>query len=162
MDVSDMKVKDLIEITNKKYLIIDKRENIFVCIDIVSKETLYASLQSLEKAKAIVIKPIEQDYKLLLTAFEYHIARLSKTWNELKNNSPLVVIEKHEQAIHAITGEDLGWYCKLSPDNVCHYFTIDGRVQLIDGNLISAPYEHDEEEETYDACIYCGEPKERK
>lgn len=52
-----------------------------------------------------------------------------------------------------------GWYCPDSPDHVCHYFTENSNVELMTGELIiSPPHKY----ETYDCCLYCGHPGERK
>ena len=51
-----------------------------------------------------------------------------------------------------------GWRC---PDTLCHYFTINGRVELIDQTKVDAPLGHDPNHETEDSCIYCGKPEER-
>ena len=56
-----------------------------------------------------------------------------------------------------------GWFCSKSPDNACHYFTEpDGSVRLINGTNVDPPEGHDPEFESYDWCIYCEEPDERK
>jgi|688.fasta_scaffold438176_2 hypothetical protein len=55
-----------------------------------------------------------------------------------------------------------GWLCKESPDKVCHYYSNDKMVELINGKLVPIPSDHDPKYETDDACIYCGEPEERK
>ena len=59
-------------------------------------------------------------------------------------------------------GQDFGWRCKESPDQVCHYFSEDGKVELIDGTSVSVPCDHDSDYETDDHCIFCGLPDERK
>lgn len=59
-------------------------------------------------------------------------------------------------------GQSFGWRCKESPDGVCHYFSEDGMVELINGNKVSVPANHDADYETDDCCIFCGMPDERK
>lgn len=59
--------------------------------------------------------------------------------------------------------EGFGYYCPESPDSVCHYFTDDGTITLIDGSKVPVPNEdHDPEYETDDSCLFCGDPYERK
>lgn len=57
---------------------------------------------------------------------------------------------------------DFGWRCKVSPDGVCHYFSEEGQVELIDGRKVPIPEDHDPNYETDDGCIFCGHPDERK
>jgi len=58
--------------------------------------------------------------------------------------------------------KDFGWFCEKSPDGVCHYYTINGKVELLNGTLIDQPKGHDPDNESDDWCIYCGMPEERK
>jgi len=58
--------------------------------------------------------------------------------------------------------KSFGWRCKKSPDQCCHYFTENGKVTLNNGTEVDPPPEHDVEYETYDGCIFCGHPSERK
>jgi hypothetical protein len=58
-----------------------------------------------------------------------------------------------------------GWWCDDSPDKVCHYFTShDGKVELRNGDEVDTPegYDGDRDDQSYDWCIYCGDPEERK
>ena len=64
-------------------------------------------------------------------------------------------------------GQDHGWYCPDSPDHTCHYYSqMDENgerfVQLIDGSKHFLGLEHLQRWETYDCCLFCGEPEERK
>lgn len=65
-------------------------------------------------------------------------------------------------ALCVVCGKSFGWRCKVSPDGVCHYFSEDGKVELIDGTFVDIPIDHDPEYETDDGCIFCGHPDERK
>lgn len=55
-----------------------------------------------------------------------------------------------------------GWRCKKSPDGVCHYYSEDGKIELIDNTQVPTPEDHDPDYETDDCCIFCGMPDERK
>jgi hypothetical protein len=72
-------------------------------------------------------------------------------------------------------GNTFGWYCPDSPDHQCHYFSQeDGKgnrfVESINGEkIILLKYKVDVKgyvnggsRESYDWCIFCGEPEERK
>lgn len=63
-------------------------------------------------------------------------------------------------------GEYFGWRCKESPDSVCHYYTRDGEVKLINGSIDKELYktnpDYDPDYESDDICLYCGHPEERK
>lgn len=60
-----------------------------------------------------------------------------------------------------ICGVDFGWYCKKSPDHVCHYESEDGQVELLDGTLVPVPEGHDASHENGDWCVFCNEPADR-
>lgn len=56
-----------------------------------------------------------------------------------------------------------GWRCKKSPDDVCHYHSFEGYVTLIDGTkCVSGLTLTEEENQSFDMCLYCGMPSERK
>lgn len=54
-----------------------------------------------------------------------------------------------------------GWRCPNSPDTICHYFTVGGKVELFDQTKVDPPPGHDPSGESEDSCIYCGEPEDR-
>lgn len=62
-----------------------------------------------------------------------------------------------------LCNKDLGWRCKESPDQVCHYYNEldNNRLELIDGSTIEVFMGeiHDTFEE---CCLFCGLPDERK
>jgi hypothetical protein len=62
----------------------------------------------------------------------------------------------------SLCGRDLGWYCPRSPDHLCHYFSDEGRVELLDGESVPVPPGHDPGRECYEWCLYCRQPEERK
>jgi hypothetical protein len=59
-----------------------------------------------------------------------------------------------------------GWYCPDSPDNECHYMSersgAFSYVELRDGRRSTMPEHHDPRNESWDSCIFCGQPEERK
>lgn len=63
-----------------------------------------------------------------------------------------------------VCGENfnMGWRCKISPDSICHYYSKDGKVKMIDNTLVDIPEWHDSKHENEDNCIFCGMPEERK
>ena len=67
-----------------------------------------------------------------------------------------------ENAKCLICGGYHGWRCKESPDGVCHYFSKDGKVQLLGNRECDVPIDHDGSGESDDWCIFCGMPEERK
>jgi len=68
----------------------------------------------------------------------------------------------HDMAQCLVCGESFGWYCPKSPDHVCHYWSNDGWLVLIDGTEAMVPEGHDSTCESSDSCIFCGQPEERK
>jgi len=62
-----------------------------------------------------------------------------------------------------ICDNGFGWRCIKSPDHVCHYYSNDGKVELIDGTKVDVPWsDYDAKYESEDGCIFCGMPDERK
>ena len=76
------------------------------------------------------------------------------------------IIIKHRigaGAYCAICDKSFGWYCANSPDHICHYFSKDGKITLIDGTNVQKPVDSpDKGHQSEDWCLYCGEPEERK
>jgi len=75
------------------------------------------------------------------------------------------------------TGRSWGWYCPDSPDHQCHYeseqevWEKNGRivrgkrfVWSINGEkiILEGYTDEDRKYESYDYCIFCGNPEERK
>jgi hypothetical protein len=58
--------------------------------------------------------------------------------------------------------KDFGWPCSKSPDKVCHYFSYQGHITLINGKKHQLPSSYDDNHESEDWCIFCGAPEERK
>lgn len=67
-----------------------------------------------------------------------------------------------------ICGEERISICGLSPDWNCHYIVNDGYIYLKNGKRTVPPVADSNGEEipkdyhNDDACIFCGEPEERK
>lgn len=59
-------------------------------------------------------------------------------------------------------GGYFGWRCKKSPDGACHYFSEDGKIELVDGTTVPVAEGHAPDYETDDVCLFCGMPDERK
>jgi len=73
-------------------------------------------------------------------------------------------IFQHGDSVYCnICKKDFGWWCPDSPDHTCHYFSMDGMVELLDGTTIERPKGAiDPQYETEDQCLFCGQPEERK
>ena len=65
-------------------------------------------------------------------------------------------------AVCEICSKCWSWRCKESPDSVCHYYTEDGKIPLINGDSVDPEPDHDPQYETDDYCLFCGNPEERK
>jgi hypothetical protein len=59
-----------------------------------------------------------------------------------------------------------GWFCPDSPDYLCHYHSEkvrNGRYVVLNGNkTFRLPITDDARYETYDRCLFCEQPEERK
>ena len=67
-------------------------------------------------------------------------------------------------ALCAICNKNFGWYCPKSPDSTCHYFPIYGTdiVLLENGTTAPIPDGAKGQPRSYDWCMFCGDPEERK
>ena len=111
-------------------------------------------------------------YKAQIKDLEKQISDLSDKLSNLVKNCEhkfKVLTKKQladrwmsEGAYCSICERNFGWRCKVSPDQCCHYYTIDGKVKLINGTLVQPPENHDFENENDDSCIFCEMPEERK
>lgn len=107
-------------------------------------------IESLKKQ----LKEIHQKLEVLKNSCVHRFMPL--TQEELKDKWCSV------SAICTVCDKDFGWRCKNSIDGVCHYYSNDGFIDLIDGRKVPTPPEHGPDYETDDSCIFCGQPSERK
>ena len=117
------------------------------------------------KKNPVELTPEQAAFKEKLIKLERAKDKAKKAyWDEKKKCKH--VAEKHgDVAWCAVCDTDLGWHCPESPDGVCHYFTEeDGKsVSLMNGETTSVPDEdHCKSYETYDFCLFCGNPEERR
>jgi hypothetical protein len=116
------------------------------------------------------VKP--EEIKAAIRIHQAQIRSLNKELDQIKANckhafKPLTQKQLDDKwmsisAECTVCGQDFGWRCKESPDSVCHYESSNGKVALIDGSMVSIPFDHDPNYETDDSCIFCGHPDERK
>lgn len=78
-------------------------------------------------------------------------------------------LDAHEHSLSeagcAVCGTSLTWDCPESPDGYCHYVTewgSDTKVLLRDGTTVELSEPTPRQYQTEDACLFCGEPDERK
>jgi hypothetical protein len=124
-----------------------------------------------------IVKKISQEGALLknkLDELQSIINRCQREYDLVKETCQHELIELTQKELNdewmsegadcLVCGEDfsMAWRCKCSPDSVCHYYSKDGKVKMIDGTLVDIPKGHNPEWETDDACIFCGMPEERK
>ena len=89
------------------------------------------------------------------------VREIQQLLGELKEDCSHKIEKRYSSAYCSICGEDFGWWCPDSPDHVCHYYSEDGEVSLIDGTKVKKPKDASEDESD-DWCIFCGDPEERK
>lgn len=158
-DSLNFNVLDSVSFQDIAYLIVNTIKN-------ENNETgfLIANLQGLTYVNSSDnLQPIKIEeslkFKILVRVKETY----SSLYYEAKNKcNHSIVSESYEGAGCQHCGEDFGWYCEESPDNVCHYYSTNGKVRLIDGLMVDVPADHNDKYETDDSCIFCGAPEERK
>lgn len=84
-------------------------------------------------------------------------------WEILQDECIHELEKFHEGAICKKCEQYFGWYCPKSPDNQCHYFVFEYEnktgLLLANGETMEL---NKPDYETFDSCIFCGQPKERK
>lgn len=110
--------------------------------------------------------------KIAISQAQLNLKTATQALHELIRNcvcefEPLTESELNDEwmskySLCLICGTYHGWRCKESPDGICHYFSRDGKVQLLGNREYDLPLNHDKMGESYDTCIFCGSPKERK
>lgn len=162
----------------KKFDIIESFDEILIISSIINKEPIQYVLYSLLTSEYVIKS--EEEVKanfsqvsvkdLSLQSYTHLMLFLTNEYKELSthffNNKKFcfhVIENKFDSAFCNICELDFGHFCQDSPDNTCHYFTEkEGFILLNNGNKILPPLEHNQKYETYDCCIFCGEPEERK
>lgn len=109
----------------------------------------------------IIDEKTEKESRVVYKAIEQLKDNIKNNFHKLKNDCKHKIINKSERAVCSICEESFGWYCYASKDHCCYYFSESGMIDLNNGEKISVPPGHNENYETYDACIFCGEPQER-
>jgi len=117
--------------------------------------------------EGVILKNKLDEFQSLINKYENEYANVAQTCkHELRELTPKELKERY-MAVGAdclVCGSnfEFAWRCKKSPDSVCHYFSNDGKVEMIDGTLVGVPNEHNSENEDTDSCIFCHHPEERK
>ena len=107
----------------------------------------------------------QQAHKDDIKARRDEIVAARQTLHELETGCKCVLEPSRGGSMRcAICDKSHGWACPHSPDKVCHYFSFDGKIELVSGEYVDVPDDHDgmASDESEDWCIYCGDPDERK
>lgn len=110
----------------------------------------------------IIEEKSDKEFKIVFKAVEQLKDKVSDAFNYVKKSCKHNIKKSGESASCSLCGKYFGWYCTESKDKCCHYFSNDGKVELITGELVEVPKHHEQYNEDYDWCIYCGDPEERK
>ena len=137
----------------------------------MEKEAFIAKLVGFGKELLKELTPEEKRLKEQIAEARAQIAEARSLIAKCEHSR--VIKSPTDSAKCAICDKRFGWFCESSPDNVCHYFSDNGEIDLINGETVSLPESHDEganpgwmggldDGESYDWCIFCGDPEERK
>lgn len=107
-------------------------------------------------------------YKLIpMPEKEKTIRALKSCWHEIEKDGDYGARCKYcdQGSSSFYYGDKWGWYCPNSPDHQCHYFTqkdSNGKdyIETINGEKVIVNIKH--KHRSYDYCLFCGEPEERK
>lgn len=103
-----------------------------------------------------------QAYAALLAVLKKYKNEVIKLYTEFEKNCPHQIIKKFDSSYCEICAKNFGWYCNVSEDHVCHYYSKNGLIELINGKNIPVDDNHNAEYETEDECLFCHHPEERK
>jgi len=104
----------------------------------------------------------DKESRMVFKTIEQFKNKVSKGYDKLKKSCKHNIQNNNDAAWCSICNKDFGWHCVKSKDKCCHYFSENGKVKLVNGELIDVPKNHDKYSENYDECIFCHEPEERK
>lgn len=110
----------------------------------------------------VIQKKTEKEQRLTLQTIEQFKNNVEHEFFQLKDTCKHHIINNGDDAICKICEDSFGWWCPESKDHCCHYFSENGIIRLNDGTYVKVPKDHDEQYETYDDCIFCHAPEERK
>lgn len=120
----------------------------------------------------VLVVPIDADtqnsdidtteYKEILYSVHIHKNHAQDIFTQLEKSCKHNIKQKWSSATCDICDKYFGWYCPDSPDHACHYYSNEGKVELLDGTLMNVPEDHDPSYETDDDCMFCHQPEERK
>jgi len=88
--------------------------------------------------------------------------KAKKLYFDVIKQCPHEIIQEGSLARCSICGMYFNWYCQESPDHVCHYYSRNELIELVDGSAIPVSKNHDPDNETDDECMFCHLPEERK
>lgn len=155
----EIKIMDTVDFNKKSYVVLkqikdENNEDGFLLFSgqdwvFVKKESLLNSCEVSEQEKFNKLEKAKEDIKGIYYSYK------KSCKHEIKEN-------KYEDGSCCHCGESFGWYCKDSPDHVCHYYSSNGQIELINGEFVATPDDHNDKYETDDSCIFCGNPEERK
>lgn len=132
------------------------------------------SLDNAEKSYLLTHQTINKDfneievdtkmYQKCLYVIKGQPNVLKQLYNMFETNCPHIISEDRNNNAHCkICRHSFGHYCPDSPDNVCHYYTnSENMIQLLIGEEVKPPKDHNKNYESDDYCIYCHSPEERK
>ncbi len=110
----------------------------------------------------IVKEKSDKESRMVFKTIEKFKDKVSNEYTNLKKSCKHNVSKIKDSAWCSLCDRNLGWYCSKSKDKCCHYFSDNGKIKLVTGEFINIPKNHDKYSESYDWCIFCHEPEERK
>lgn len=160
----------------KKSDIIKSMDEVFIIIEILNDKQYFLydlenqthQLKDDDEIKSnfslIDIKNLDhQTYINLMNYLNQSYKEATQLWWQSKKICFHHIMNKHDCAFCKICQTEFGHFCPDSPDNMCYYFTeSDGKILLNNGTKIDAPPNHQKNYETFDSCLFCQNPEERK
>jgi ribonuclease HI len=110
----------------------------------------------------IIEQKTDKESRMVFKAVEQFKEKVSQSFSDMKNSCKHNIKKSGDSACCSLCDRYFGWYCPDSKDKCCHYFSENGKVELITGEIVNVPKSHDQYHEDYDWCIFCGDPEERK
>jgi hypothetical protein len=159
------KKSDIIESFEETFLIVECLDKQYLLFnlnnqnhELKEEEELHSNFNIIEVKK---LKP--ENYINLMTYLLKSYKETSQVLWQYKKLCPHHIVNQDDSAYCQICETDFGHFCPDSPDNICYYFTENnGKILMNNGTQIEPPPNHNSKNETFDCCIFCAQPEERK
>lgn len=150
---NDIKINQIIHFDNQDWLVFDCIDDVYLIFNGTTKSIYNNVLFTIKENLNTKLSLIKN-----LQSYDNSLAKKLLDLNVCKNHT---IVRKNDTAYCSICNEYFNWFCEESPDNTCHYYSKNNQITLINKTTYTLK-DYNNDYETDDCCIFCGQPNERK